>query len=108
MKRKIFSFCLVLLVGYVLATLLNLPTLNVGLLKFRGVCRSCDLTNANLVAMDLHGVDLYFATLVGANLSGANLIRTNLSRTDLSGANLEGTEFCETQMSDGAINNSGC
>ncbi len=93
MKRTVIRFCLVLLLGYVLVVLLNLPILNIGLLKLRGVCRSCDLTNANLEAIDLRGVDLYSATLTGANLGKA----------DLSGA-----IFCKTTMSDGVIENSDC
>ena len=85
MKRTIFGFCLVSLLGYVLVVLLNFPTFNTGLLKFRGYCRSCDLTNTNLEAIDLRGVDLYSATLTGANLSEADL-----SGADLTGANLSG------------------
>ena len=105
MKRKIFGVCLVLLLGYVLATLLNLPTLNVGLLKFRGVCRSCNLTNVNLVAMDLHGADLTAVNLTGANLTNANLTGANfngaaLKRANLSGAIMDGADLYEAVLND--------
>ena len=93
MKRTIFGVCLVLLLGYALIAWLNWPPSNAELLKLRGSCRSCDLTNANLEAIDLQGVDLYSATLTGANLSKA----------DLSGA-----IFCKTTMPDRVIENSGC
>ena len=98
MKRTVIRFCLVLLLGYALVVLLNLPTINIGLLKFRGVCRSCDLTNANLEAMDLQGADLYSAILIGANLSnadlsGADLRKAFLKGSDLSNANLEGANL---------------
>ena len=108
MKRSIIGFCLVLLVGYVLVALLNLPTLNTGLLKLRGFCRFCDLTNANLEAMDLHGADLYYANLIGANLSGSNLSSANLDGTSLTNANLIRAIFCGTTMQDGTMDNSGC
>ena len=113
MKRTVIGFCLVLLVGYGSVALLNLPTLNMGLLKFRGFCRSCDFTNANLEAMDLHGADLYYATLAGANLSEADLSEADLSEVDLSevnlrGTNLTGTTFCKTTMPDGVMDNSSC
>ena len=75
MKRSLILFCLLLLTGYLLVASLNVPTLNVGLLKFRGFCRSCDLTNVNLEKKDLNGVDLYYANLTEANLTEANLGR---------------------------------
>ena len=113
MKRTVISFCLVLLVGYGLVASLSLPTLNTGLLKLRGICRLCDLTNANLEAMDLHGADLYYATLTGANLSKADLSQADLSGANLTGvdlreANLRGAILCKTTMPDGVIDNSSC
>ena len=108
MKRLIIGFCLVLFGGYALVALVNLPTLNVGLLKLRGFCRLCDLTNANLEAMDLHGVDLYSATLTGADLSGADLSGADLEGANLEGACLEGTTgFTQTNY-DGTPILEGC
>ena len=89
MKRTIIGFCLALLVGYPFAALLNLPTSNVGLLKLRGFCRLCDLTNVNLEEMDLSGANLYHA----------NLSEANLKYADLTGANLEGVTISETNLS---------
>ena len=100
MKQAVIRFCLVLLLGYMLVALLNLPILNVGLLKFRGVCRSCDLTNANLEAMNLQGVDLYSATLTGANLSGADLSGAYLIGADLEGAFLQGADLSYADLTD--------
>ena len=61
---------------------LDLPALNLGLLKVRGFCRFCDLTNLNLEKMDFNGADLYYA-----NLAHADLRRVNLTGTDLSDVN---------------------
>ena len=52
-------------------------------LKALGSCSSCDLSNANLS---------------GADMTNANLTRAYLSKAI----------FCDTTMSDGTINNSGC
>ena len=56
-------------------------------------CAKCDLSGANLSGANLSGADLTEAELTGASLTGANLTRTI---------------FCETEMTDGTMNNSGC
>ena len=93
MKRSFIGFCLFLLAGYLLIAFLDFPATNIGLLKVRGFCRLCDLTNVNLEAMDLHGADLYHADLTGANLRGSNLSSANLNGTDLTGADLTGADL---------------
>jgi len=108
MKRLLIGFCLVLLVGYVLVALLNLPTFNAGLLKLRGFCNLCDLTNTNLEAMDLHGADLTAANLIAANLPQANLTDANLTDANLTTAVLKDTIYCNTIRYDGTINSSSC
>ena len=52
-----------------------------------------NLSEANLSAADLTGADLTAADLLGANLSGTTLVRV---------------KFCNTTMTDGTVNNSGC
>ena len=51
-----------------------------------GVCKACDLTNADLTGEHLIGVDLR-----DADLTGANLAHTNLEGADLTGATLVNT-----------------
>ncbi len=63
-----------------------------------GNCPSCDLSKALLYKANLEG-----ANLTGADLEGADLYKANLEGSDLSGAIL-----CNTTMSDGTIDNSGC
>ncbi len=53
-----------------------------------GVCKACDLTNADLTGEHLIGVDLR-----DADLTGANLAHTNLEGADLTGATLVDTDF---------------
>jgi len=53
-----------------------------------GVCKACDLTNADLTGEHLIGVDLRDADLTGAVLSHANL-----EGADLTGATLVDTDF---------------
>ena len=48
------------------------------------------------------------ADLSGANLSGANLTNANLYGANLTDASLSDAVFCDTNMPDGSINNSGC
>ena len=91
-------------------------------------CADCDLSQANLIGMNLRGADLSDANLqganlrgaalmfadlsdanlVGANLSRANLYATNLYDADLYGANLYGARFCNTVMPDGKTAIKGC
>ena len=56
-----------------------------------GICKGCDLTNADLSGEHLIGADLREADLTGtqlshANLEGADLTGATLINTDLSGA----------------------
>jgi hypothetical protein len=90
-----------------------------------------NLSGANLNGADLNGADLNGADLSEAYLVGANLIRAKLFKANLSGANLdltdlnqdsrmvlgmmagisEGirhTQFCQTIMPDGTVNNRDC
>ena len=53
-----------------------------------GICKSCDLTDANLIGEHLIGVDLR-----DADLTGANLTQANLEGADLTGATLIDTDF---------------
>ena len=91
-------------------------------------CSDCDLSQANLIGMNLRGADLSDANLqganlrgaalmfadlsdanlVGANLSRANLYATNLDDADLYGANLYGARFCNTVMPNGRTAIKGC
>ena len=98
MKRSFIGSCLFLLAGYLLIVFLDAPVLNLELLKVRGFCRFCDLTNVNLEEMDFNGADLYYA-----NLAHADLRRVNLTGTDLSDVN-----FFNSTMPDGASNNTNC
>jgi uncharacterized protein YjbI with pentapeptide repeats len=71
-----------------------------------------NLSNANLEDARLTGASLVGANLENANLTAANLTFANLSNADLTGANVTGANlnalFCNTQMPDGSVNNSGC
>mgnify|MGYP000521158307 CR=1 FL=1 len=105
MKRSFVGFCLFLLAGYLLVVFLDSPVTNVGLLKVRGFCRFCDLTNANLREIDLGGADLYYADLTGANLSWSNLSSANLNGTDLTGADLTGADLRWANLSQTDLRN---
>jgi uncharacterized protein YjbI with pentapeptide repeats len=80
--------------------------------------RKAILFSANLSRAYLHDADLSGANLSGADLDGADLIKTNLSGVDLREANLRGaaldeadledTEFWNTIMPDGTVNNRDC
>jgi hypothetical protein len=61
------------------------------------------LSKANLNELKLPRADLGGADLTGARLSDADLSGARLSDADLSGV-----IFCNTTMTDGSINNSGC
>ncbi len=58
-------------------------------LKQTKACPSCDLSQADLSAIDL----------ADADLSGANLTKANLSNTDLSGANLRASILTQADLS---------
>ena len=57
-------------------------------LKTEKDCIACDLSNANLVGIDLKGADLSESDFSGADLSNANLVKTNFYDANLKGAKL--------------------
>lgn len=65
-----------------------------------GVCKACDLTNANLTGEHLIGVDLR-----DADLTGANLTHTNLEGADLTGATLVDTNFTGAFLTNALLDN---
>ena len=68
-----------------------------------GVCKGCDLTNADLTGEHLIGADLREADLTGtqlsyANLEGADLTGAILVNTDLTGAFLTNASLDDTTI----------
>jgi len=68
-----------------------------------GICRGCDLSNANLSGEHLIGADLREADLTGtqlayANLEGADLAGATLVNTDLTGAFLTNASLDNTTI----------
>ncbi|HTW84954.1 MAG TPA: pentapeptide repeat-containing protein [Candidatus Sulfotelmatobacter sp.] len=66
-------------------------------------CAACDLRQANLQGVDLHGLSITGDDLRGANLRGANLAHVNLNGVDLrdadlTGANLEGATLSGVEL----------
>ena len=117
MKRFLIGLCVFLMVG-MSWEVGAFDKEHIKKLKALGSCPSCDLSNANLRGADLDGADLTGANLTIANLTEANLFEADLEWAFLLGANLKGANlywsdlskeiFCDTTMSDGTINNSGC
>jgi hypothetical protein len=97
----------------------NLSQANLSGAIFNGSeMQSVNLEQTNLSGASLTGVNLGESYMPGANLSGANLTNANLSATELlnvdfRGADLTGVNFnlaglCNTTMTDGSIDSSGC
>ena len=102
MKRFLIGLCVFLMVG-MSWEVGAFDKEHIKKLKALGSCPSCDLSNANL-----DGANLTNADLTEANLSGANLYLENLEGANLTMAYLSKAIFCDTTMSDGTKNNSGC
>jgi uncharacterized protein YjbI with pentapeptide repeats len=63
-----------------------------------------DLTEANLIGVDLIGADLSFADLTGANLFNVNLANSNLTFSNLTGANLFNSKLAGANLTGADLN----
>jgi len=89
---------------------------NVSLTKaylWKANLEGANLEGANLSYSNLELVNLKDANLKKANLQNARLVETKLTRANLRNANISDvqtykTQFCETIMPDGKIENSSC
>ena len=68
-----FIGCFIVFSGCLLLVFLDSAIFNLGLLKVRGFCRFCNLTNANLKEINLASADLCYANLNGVALNEAIL-----------------------------------
>ena len=79
----------------------NLTDINLVDVDLRGAdLKGVNLTNASLVGGDLRGVDLR-----GANLTGAVVRVANLEKVDLTGANLIGTDLSDSYIGEANLTN---
>ena len=105
-----FIGCFMFFSGCLLLVFLDLATFNLGLLKVRGFCRFCNLTNANLKEINLASADLCYANLNGVapneailtepDLAGVNLRGTNFRTADLAGAYLSQANLGKANLTD--------
>ena len=108
--KRSFIGCFMLFRGCLLLVFLDSATFNLGLLKVRGFCRFCNLTNANLKEINLASADLCYANLNGValneailtepDLAGVNLRGTNLRAADLTGAYLSQANLGKENLTD--------
>jgi hypothetical protein len=73
----------------------------------RALLDRADLTDANLINVDLSGADLTDAQLRGANLFAANLSEASLRGVDLSYANLSGANLTGADLSNAILRRCG-
>ena len=66
------------------------------------------MTDANLSGAFLRGADLSDANLTGANLIGADLTDAYLKDAELAYTARKDAIFCNTTMTNGSVDNSGC
>ena len=110
---KKLSLILLVYLGLIGTAFADHSTVGLDKLKATNDCEFCHLKGTNLSGQDFSGAKINISNFVGADLSGANLSGADLTGANFKAAVLDGADFseailCNTKMSNGDIDNSGC
>ena len=92
MNYHLYLWCVVLSIGIIPVADAYSPT-DLQTLLSSNKCVGCDLSGVDLSQKQLVNVDLQAANLIGANLARTNLTNANLGGANLTGANLTNANF---------------
>lgn len=92
MNYRLYLWCVAISIGIIPAADAYSPT-DLQTLLSSNKCVGCDLSGVDLSQKQLVNVDLQAANLIGANLARTNLTNANLGGANLTGANLTNANF---------------